>query len=379
MTNIPTNKFTTNILCVLLRRPLLRSEVTKNALLPPLIARGSARYPTLREMRLAAESLSGSIFDAQIIKKGEHQILQFFLECVDLDTRALDFLQEVVQNPLIIPFFESERENLRSRIEARINNKSEHALQLCLKAMCAGEPFGLYGDGYTEDLADITPQGLFDHYKSMENFGFIALGDYDEKWLEGEIAARFGTPAHEEIPKAALRPARASRQIIKQNHGSAQGNLCIGLRGEDIDFVHFQLLNEILGGGANSRLFANIREKEGLCYAIHSNIYRFKSLMTISAGCEPRQMERVTQLAENELKRGNFTAEEISNAKQALRRRWQTIQDRPSASVDFYATQNLLQDPRTIDELLGQAEEATPEGIAQAADKLNIDTVVMIK
>jgi len=375
---IPTDKFTSNILCLLIRRPLLRAEVTKTALLPALLQRACARYPTIRDMRLAVESLQGGIFDAQIVKKGEQQILQFFLECVDCGEEPINFLQEVVFNPRFDEAsVKGEVENLKNRIEGRINNKGDYVKLKCLEFMCQDEPFGIYGDGYVEDLPHI--ENLHEHYNNIlaeSPMELIAFGRWDKAHLP-----KLDKKA--ELPKPKILPARSQRQVIQLDHGSAQGNLCIGLRADipsvGMDFIHFQLANEILGGGPNSKLFANIREKESLCYSIYSTIFRFKSIMCILAGTEPDKLERVMELCEAEihnLKRGEF---DLDGAKLSLSKRWRVMQDRPSACVDFYASQYLLGDPYSLDELLLQVKEATHEGVVSVASRLNIDTVVMMR
>ena len=402
--HIPSQKFTTRILCVLLRRPLARREVTLNALLPGLLARGSAQYPTIRAIRQAAEAMDGAVFDAQIVKKGEQQILQFFLESATdgHDASALDFLQEVLLRPRLdergfhAPYFEGECENLRKRIEGRINHKAEYANLKCLEALCAEEPFGLFGDGYAEDLPGVTPQSLWTFYRKIwaaSAVDFIALGDWDAPWLQTQLAERFagGLSSAErafqgEPPPAQRRKARAQRQQIDLQMGSAQGNLCAALRGTidplGPDFVHFQLANEILGGGPNAKLFTNVREKESLCYAIYSTLYRFKSLLCIQAGTEPDKLAQVLQLAEAEveaLRQGRFSAEDLHSAQQSLAKRWRVLQDNPSACVDFYASQYLLGDRRTLDELLAEVDRASAEGVARTMGQLTMDTVVMLR
>ena len=393
---IPVDKFTTNILCVLVRRPLTREEATPTALLPSMLARGCEKYPTVQAIRLAAESLHGSIFDAQIIKKGEQQILQFFLECINGEDRGLDFLWNIISHPRVeskgfyAPYTAGEKDNLKSRIQGRVNNKSEYNKLKCLEAMCAKEPFGLYGDGYEEDLPAITPENLYSHYTSVlgnSPIDIIAFGKWDEPWLKEEIAAKFSPATNPlKIPKESLYPARLSREIIRLDYGTTQGNLCIGLRGEidsvGMDFIHFQLVSEILGGSPSAKLFTKVREKESLCYSIYSTVYRFKSLMCIVAGTAPDKLEQVSQLSEDEfesLKKGNFTDNELHNAKQALSKRWRAMEDNPSASVDFYASQYLLGDNSTLEELLAMVEKASKEGVVRTASRLNIDTVVMMK
>lgn len=398
---IPTEKFTTNIICVLARRKLDKKDVTSTALLPPLLARGSEKYPTVQSIRQAAEAMQGGVFDAQIVKKGEQQILQFFLEYVDGDLtfkkQGLEFLREIILRPytehlkeegFYAPYVKGESENLENRIKGRINNISEYARLKCLEIMCEGEPFGIYGDGYAEDLPAITSEGLFKHYKEVcatSPVDFIALGKWDKAWLDEQVA-KFGLLSGSSLEKEKLYPARANREIVKINHGTTQGNLCIGLRGQispvGMDFIHLQLASEILGGGPNAKLFSNIREAKSLCYSIFSTIYRFKSLMCVVAGTEPDKMEKVMELAELEIdamKNGDFSETDLHSAKQSLINRWRTMQDNPSACVDFYASQFLLGDTNTLDEMLDMVGVATKEGVSRVMAGLDIDTVVMMQ
>jgi len=353
------------------------------------MARGTAKYPTLRDIRLAAEVMQGSIFDAQIIKKGEQQILQFFLEFSGQnEANALDFLEEIILHPrFYTSHIEGEIGNLKNRIEGRINNRAEYAKLKCFENMCSDEPFGIYGDGYTEDLPGVSPP---EHYKRiMQNspIDFFALGKWDEPWLEAEIKSRFGKLDNRlKILNGGTRQAQKERKMIEINHGSNQGNLCIGLRGNvsplGMDFIHLLLANEILGSGPNAKLFTNIREKRSLCYSIFSTVYRFKSLMCIQAGCEPDMMATVLELAEqelNEIKNGNFSKDDFIGAKQSISKQWRTLSDNPSVCVDFAASQYLIGDPRSTCDLLNLLEDAEIDGVKGVASLLNIDTVVMMQ
>ena len=44
------------------------------------------------------------------------------------------------------------------------------------------------------------------------------------------------------------------------------------------------LANELLGGGPNSKLFKDVREKHSLAYYVTSNIVKHKSIMILDAG-----------------------------------------------------------------------------------------------
>ncbi len=201
---IRTNKFKTITITLLMRRPIQRDEVTKNALISYILKKGCSKYQNLSELNLAVEELYGSVFDVNVIKKGEEQILQFLIEFVsvnDLFGPCLEFMKEVAFSPLTElklnhshpnpecfkeEFFETEKENLRKTIEARINSKGEYVKSRCLEEMYKDEPFGLLSDGYAEDLDGIENGALFEHYKKLlyeAQLEYIVVGDIPD--LEG--------------------------------------------------------------------------------------------------------------------------------------------------------------------------------------------------
>ena len=84
------------------------------------------------------------------------------------------------------------------------------------------------------------------------------------------------------------------------------------------------ICNMILGGGMSSRLFQNIREKEGLVYSVSSyhSGYLNGGYEAIYAATNPHNLRRVLDLTLAELrslKREGVTAEELENAKRAIK------------------------------------------------------------
>ncbi len=84
------------------------------------------------------------------------------------------------------------------------------------------------------------------------------------------------------------------------------------------------LLNNILGGGMSSRLFQNIRERQGLAYAVFSelNPYSDAGMLSIYAGTGRNTIERVLRSVAEEfsrMKREPVHAEELRRAKDHLK------------------------------------------------------------
>ena len=83
------------------------------------------------------------------------------------------------------------------------------------------------------------------------------------------------------------------------------------------------LLNTVLGGGMSSRLFQNIRERQGLAYNISSelSLYRDSGAMAIYAGTSPATLRRVVASVMDELrglKNGPISDDEFADFARAI-------------------------------------------------------------
>ncbi|MCL2352939.1 MAG: insulinase family protein [Firmicutes bacterium] len=396
---IPSAKFKTAVLCALVHRPLRRDEVTRNALLPGVLRRGCAKYPSLQGMRLAEEDLYGSLFGAQAVKKGERQILQFFLEAVPKDGnfyRSLELLGEYMLRPLerdgaFLPeIVAGEKENLRADIAARINSKAEYARFRCLGEMCAEEPFGIPGDGFAEDLDGISGESLLAGWRqalSESPADFVCVGDLDGGELERRIREIFDLPGGETIgiPDAEIRTASGEVKTVKEEADATQGRLCMGLRcGVEPTgkrFYALQTANEIIGGGANSKLFSSLREKNSLCYTVGSVLYRFKSIMLIQSGVSTDKLEEAAGMITREIekiKSGEITEEDLANAKSALTKKYRSLQDYPSAVLDYQAAQSMLREKDSLDDVVNRLNGITVGDVLDSLSSAAADTVYLM-
>lgn len=120
-------------------------------------------------------------------------------------------------------------------------------------------------------------------------------------------------------------PEKHCSKIIDRN--LKQIHFCLGGYGPDRrseDRFSFYVLNTILGSGASSRIFQEVREKRGLVYSIGTFDIAFKDTgcIAISGGCTPRNLPKVLDLSLNEVKKTyleKVTLEELESAKEQLK------------------------------------------------------------
>ena len=106
-----------------------------------------------------------------------------------------------------------------------------------------------------------------------------------------------------------------------------QVHFCLGTRGynqnQDERYA-LGLIDSAIGGGMSSRLFQEVREKRGLCYAIGSYTasYREAGMFTVYAGISPENTGQVRELVAKELRdvaRSGLKPEELQRAKNQIR------------------------------------------------------------
>ncbi len=108
------------------------------------------------------------------------------------------------------------------------------------------------------------------------------------------------------------------------------------------------LFSAVFGECMSSRLFINIREKEGLCYNIYSSIDRYQDcgLFTINSGLDKDRIYEAIDLIKKELKNvldNGITQDELNKAKSIVCGRMDVALEDTSNIAEFYGRQYLLQ------------------------------------
>ena len=404
LTLIPESKFKTNLISVYIQRKLDRNEVTKNALLPGILKSGCNKYKTLGQLTDREEELYGSYLHAGASKRGESQVLGFSILSVNekyLDEKILgqciEFLNEIINNPLVIDggfneeYLNIEKEIIKDSIMSIINDKGNYAMKRTNEIMFEGEPYSINGKGYIEDLDTIDRVSLYEHYKEVLKTSPIEImieGEFEESEVVELIKEKFQFDRGNiiDIPKEEYYKEVDKVKEVKENMDIAQGKLVMGYRC-NVDYLdeekYYSLLlgSRILGGGADSKLFINVREKESLCYTIYSTIQKSKSTMMVCSGIEAENYERTVELVKEQvqkLKDGDITETEIANAKIAFINSLNSLNDEIGRLSDFYFSQSIAKNKSDLDEIKNMINKSTKEDIVDAVKDIQLDTIYFL-
>ena len=194
-----------------------------------------------------------------------------------------------------------------------------------------GHPYGRPIKGTLQSIAAISRDDLKSYVDRMfarDKLVISVVGDIDAATLGQVLDHIFGAlPARSELSPVADAnpPLGPTQEIIEMD--VPQSVAQFGHRGiarKDGDFIAAYVLNYIIGGGGfSSRLMEEVREKRGLAYSVHSNLYPYEhgAIFVGSVATKNEEVGQSLEVIESELRRiaeQGPTAEELANAKSYL-------------------------------------------------------------
>lgn len=405
---IKTEKFKTNLIAIMLTTKLNRENVTKNALVPAVLRRGTKSLTTQEEINKKLEEMYGASLDCGLDKTGDNQVLKFYIETVNDEflpqeaenmlKTSLEKIFEFVFNPYLEngcfkkEYVEQEKENIKQIIDGKIDNKARYSLDRCIEEMYKDKPYGLYKYGYVEDMKNINEKNLYEYYQQLINeckIDIFVSGIIDEeteniiKNNENIIKLKDREPQYNEPEIIAKRTEKEND--VQESMDVTQGKLIIGMDLDiDDDNLRFDVMiyNSIFGGSANSKLFQNVREKASLAYTASSSYYRLKNNIFINCGIEIKNYEKALEIIKQQIedmKKGDFTDEEVENAKKGIIASIKTIDDEQDTEITYFFSQELSKSKCNIEQYMQRISEVTKDKVVDVANKVSINTVYFLK
>ena len=407
---IETDLFKTNLICVMLTVPMNKDDVTKNALVPFLLKRGTKDLKDQYEINKKLEQMYGAVYDCGIDKVGDNQLIKFYLESVnenflpnknDILKESINTILEIVFNPLMEnelfkeEFLELEKNNLKNVIESKIDNKDKYAYDNCISAMYKDEGYGIYKYGYIEELEKINLEDISLHYKKLINEAKIDIyisGEVKEDDVKtilenNENIKKLNDRKENFILSEKFKSGNEVKEVsnIEEKMNISQGKLVIGLdvfsKQEEIQTIGL-VYNAILGDGANSMMFQNVREKASLAYSARSGYVKQKNNIFIRCGIEIENYEKALKIIKEQLENienGNFTDEDIENAKNYLISSIKSIETEQDTQIVFYIGQELSKTDYLIGEYIEKINNVSKQDIIEFAKTVKYNTVYFLR
>ncbi|HMO61265.1 MAG TPA: pitrilysin family protein [Ferruginibacter sp.] len=244
--------------------------------------------------------------------------------------KAFSLMADAVRNPA---FTQESFDKLKSMTLTglKANEKSAPAIaDRVYEALSHGKQTAL-GEFTTEEtvkkltLADV--KDAYNNYITPSRSYLIFVGDITPAAAKALAEKAFGSWKGKQLSLPVIppveNPGRTEINFVDMPT-AVQGELRIGnLVNNPMnnkDYHALLLANHILGGGSESKLYTNLREKHGFTYGSYSKVGsgRFQNTFTASAAVRTDKVDSATAELFKEIlnmRDGNITAEELSNAK----------------------------------------------------------------
>lgn len=401
---IKNTNFKSVMVKVYFREPIKKEHITIHNFLTTMLTFSSLKYPTKREMVLKAQDLYSCTISSSDSRLGNYLNTCFRLTVLkDAYTeennleKAIEFLSEIIYHPNVSNNkFDPEAFNIVMNqaclsLSSIKEDASSYSIIRMLENMDSNSPISYRSFGYLEDLKDINCENLYAYYKEMlknDDMDIFVIGDIDFEEMDAIIRKYFVQKRFKKVKGDYLVPAKKAplkKKIVIEENDSNQSKLAIGCRVTNLTEYErnypLTLYNIILGGGTDSKLFTEVREKNSLCYYIGSTINKLDNVLLIRAGISNKDFKQALKIIEKQIadiSKGNFTDEDIIHAKELYQTAIEEIEDSQSQIIESYYMIELL----GVDDIETKAKkmkEVTKKDIINVSKKIKIDTVYMLE
>lgn len=401
---INVTRFKTMRLTAIALLPLEKDTASDFALLTQVLTRSCEEFPDFTALSKKLSSLYGASLSAGVRKVGESLALTFSIAGID-DRYALDGdvvskeLSELLLKVIFEPKFtdgvfdteevEQERRQIIDLADSEFNDKRVYANSRLIEIMCKNEAYGIKRYGSRETILKCTPESLKSAWERMltgARFEVFYVGGASAEGAKEIFRERFSQIERkaETVSTEIIRKATDVSKV-SETMDISQAKMLMGFRTDcsagDEDTFAMRLMNVILGSGTRSKFFLNIREKQSLCYYCFSRYNRFKGILTVESGVENSNTQRTVDAVLHELeevKKGNFTDEDLSLAKLSVSSDFLSLCDTVTGNEEWFVSQIADREFLTVEETTEKFRNVTKEDVIRCANKLTLDTVYIL-
>jgi predicted Zn-dependent peptidase len=295
---------------------------------------------------------------------------------------AMDVLSDLVLNPVFnVSDISRERGVILEEIKMDEDNPDYLVHEIFTQNFWKDHPLGKPILGTKDTVRKFERDPVLDFYGQRfapGNMIICAAGHLKHEQFVELVVKHFAQMKPVKNGLHGPKPAVVSRIIMRNKKALEQVQICIGVPSHPIAHERRHasyILSTLLGGGMSSRLFQNIRERQGLAYAIYSDLspYRDTGCMSVYAGTSRESAGKVVQSVVSEfrkLKQELVPEEELRRSKDQLKGSLMLSLESSTARMSNLARQEMYFDHfYTLDELIEKIESVTSEEIRELANQ----------
>jgi len=295
---------------------------------------------------------------------------------------ALDILSDLVLNPVFDGAdIARERGVIMEEIKMDEDNPDYLVHEIFTQNFWKDHPLGKPILGTKETVKRFEREPIIEAYRHRFAPGNIivsAAGNLDHDKFVELVTRHFEHMKPQSNGFHSTQPKIVSRIILRNKKALEQVQLCLGVPAHPIAHAKRHagyVLNTLFGGGMSSRLFQNIRERQGLAYSIYSDLnpYRDTGCMAVYAGTSLASALKVVQSVVSEfrkLKNEPVPVDELRRAKDQLKGSLMLSLESSTARMSNLARQEMyFEKYYDLDELIQKIESVTADDLLGLANE----------
>lgn len=293
---------------------------------------------------------------------------------------------DVIADLLLRPNFDAEdvkkeRQVVLEEIKMDLDNPEYLLHEIFTSGFWPEHPLGRPILGTPETVKQFNRDTLKERFQSWfapDHLVVTAAGNVTPEQVLSLVEREFGHLKPAGPPEAHIAPRTQAPIHLEKKRDLEQVHLCVGVPSvplAHVDRFGIAVLNNLLGGGMSSRLFQSIRERQGLAYAVFSELtpYSDAGMLTVYAGSAKEKIGQVLDLIVKEfrqLKESPVTDEELTRSKNHLKGSLMLSLESTSARMSNLARQELyFRRFYSLDEILRSIEVVTREQLQSLAQQ----------
>ena len=399
-----TEKFKSAVMTVSFAVPLDVETASGYSLLTNLLSLSTGSYNTMQSFSVIKDDLYALGLDAYVQRRGEILLVRLEINTI-ADSfafdgervlyRATELLGDAIFNPHIengaFPDHnvETEKACLVEEIESLIENKPSYAMLRARQIMCKGEPFAVDAGGEVDRVLALDGSELVDfHRKLIESAPvFITYaGEADFEYVLECVNTHLKfTPRENKLPEPLVHKHCGELLRISEEMEMEQTVLILGFTTEEASTAKkraiLTVFDEIFGGSPASKLFMNVREKEGLCYYCSSYPAARKNIIFVSCGLEQGFEDKAAYAIfheVDEMKIGNFSDDDLINAKNSIIRALKSFEADLNSINGYLLSQIINKDATTVEQNIELITSVTRNEVIEFAKTVKAELVYVL-
>jgi len=245
---------------------------------------------------------------------------------------AVEILADVMQNATLPEDeYVKEQEVIRREFAMGFDDPGRQSSELMLRTVFSESPFRHPVIGYLDVYNKLTRDDVLRYYKTRyvpNNLTFVVVGDVDAKKIRNDLGEMFKTSPRKALEPVyvASEPPQLGRREIHEEFPTELSRLSLAWRIPGVthpDTPALEILGEILGSGASSRLNRELRERKEIVHQAGGGMFSLQTegifvMQAVSDPSKREEAERESLAVLEDLKKNGVTEAELDRARRSL-------------------------------------------------------------